>query len=36
MNVQIPDAAPTGEQSFDVSIGGVAAASAVISIGPKQ
>ena len=36
MNVLIPDAAPTGEQSFDVSIGGVAAASAVISIAPKQ
>jgi uncharacterized protein (TIGR03437 family) len=36
MNVQIPDAAPPGEQSFDVSIGGVAAATTVISIAPKQ
>jgi uncharacterized protein (TIGR03437 family) len=35
MNILIPDV-PAGEQSFDVSIGGVAAASAVISIGPKQ
>ncbi|MGD0778221.1 MAG: IPT/TIG domain-containing protein [Candidatus Solibacter sp.] len=36
MNVQIPDAAPAGEQTFDVSIGGVTAATTVISIAPKQ
>jgi uncharacterized protein (TIGR03437 family) len=35
MNVLIPDV-PSGEQSFDVSIGGVAAATTTISIGPKQ
>jgi len=28
MNVRIPDNAPAGEQAFDVSVGGVAAASA--------
>ena len=35
MNVLIPDV-PPGEQSFDVSIGGVAAATTTISIGPRQ
>jgi len=35
MNVLIPDV-PPGEQSFDVSIGDVAAATTTISIGPKQ
>jgi uncharacterized protein (TIGR03437 family) len=35
MNVLIPDV-PPGDQSFDVSIGGVAAATTTISIGPKQ
>jgi adhesin/invasin len=35
MNVLIPDV-PPGEQSFDVSVGGVAAATTTISIGPKQ
>ena len=35
MNVLVPDV-PAGEQSFDVSIGGVAAATTTISIGPKQ
>jgi len=35
MNVLLPDV-PPGEQSFDVSIGGVAAATTTISIGPKQ
>ena len=35
MNVLIPDV-PAGEQPFDVSIGGVVAASTVISIAPKQ
>ncbi len=34
MNVLIPDV-PSGELSFDVSIGGVAAAPTVISIAPK-
>ena len=34
MNVLIPDV-PPGERSFDVSIGGVAAATAVIFIAPK-
>jgi uncharacterized protein (TIGR03437 family) len=35
MNVQIPDV-PSGELAFDVSVGGVAAASTVISIAPRQ
>jgi uncharacterized protein (TIGR03437 family) len=35
MNVLIPDV-PPGEQSFDVSIGDVAAATTTISIGPRQ
>jgi uncharacterized protein (TIGR03437 family) len=35
MNILIPDV-PPGEQSFDVSIGGVAAATTTISIGSKQ
>jgi uncharacterized protein (TIGR03437 family) len=35
MNVLIPDV-PPGEQSFDVSIGEVAAATTTISIGPRE
>jgi uncharacterized protein (TIGR03437 family) len=35
INVQIPDV-PPGELSFDVSIGGVAAAPTVISIAARQ
>jgi uncharacterized protein (TIGR03437 family) len=35
MNVLIPDI-PAGDQTFDVSIGGVAAATTTISIGAKQ
>ncbi len=35
MNVAIPDV-PPGEQAFDVTIGGVAAATTMISIAPKS
>jgi uncharacterized protein (TIGR03437 family) len=35
VNVLVPDV-PAGELSFDVSIGGVAAATTVISIAPNQ
>ncbi len=35
MNIQIPDV-PAGELPFDVSVGGVAAATTTISIAAKQ